>query len=36
MCGGTVVEMGENVCVMSIFSFVLLIGLVDVVRSSLH
>ena len=27
MCGGTVFEMGENVCVMSIFVFVLLIGL---------
>jgi len=31
MCGGTVFEMEENFCVMSIFCFVLLIGLVDVV-----
>jgi len=32
-CGGTFCEMGENVGVMSMFVFVLLIGLVDVVCS---
>jgi len=30
ICGGIVFEMGENVCVMSICVFVVLIGLVDV------